>query len=215
MIQKKKRRWMFPWWCLFIAYAISFLFVGMSAFLIIARSIEFGDSKTQKWLTSLVTGFFSSVLLSQPSKVALLTIVFAFFTRRSTKETDREAEGFLDEEVEIYVNGRNDDRANRLLNSSSTDEINRLDENQVEFQRSLRLRELRMWKTIKEILYDLFFLLVLFLVNYLATDEKNFHQVHHIRRSLFNFDRFQVSRTTSIVVFFSLKIFFVSDCYHR
>ena len=69
--QKQKKKWSmtFPWWCLFIAYGISLIFAAISIFFIIARGIEFGDLKTQKWLTSLLSGFFSSILLIQPLKV--------------------------------------------------------------------------------------------------------------------------------------------------
>jgi hypothetical protein len=68
---KKKGRMSFPWWCLFIAYGLSFVITVVSIFFIIARGIEFGDVKCQKWLTPLVTGFFSSLLLSQPIKVCI------------------------------------------------------------------------------------------------------------------------------------------------
>lgn len=60
---------MFPWWCLFIAYGLSFIIAGVSIFFIIVRGIEFGDLKTQKWLTSILTGFFASILFIQPFKV--------------------------------------------------------------------------------------------------------------------------------------------------
>ncbi len=59
----------FPWWCIFVAYGLSILLVGVSTLLIIARSIELGDLETQKWLTSVLIGFFSSICLSQPLKV--------------------------------------------------------------------------------------------------------------------------------------------------
>jgi hypothetical protein len=67
--KKKRSQLMFPWWCLFIAYGLSFILVGISTFFIIVRGIQFGDLKTQKWLTSLISGFFSSILLIQPLKV--------------------------------------------------------------------------------------------------------------------------------------------------
>lgn len=60
-----------PWWWIFIAYGLSLMLVASSIFLIIARGIEFGDVKVQKWLTSILTGFFSSILLIQPIKVRL------------------------------------------------------------------------------------------------------------------------------------------------
>jgi len=52
----------FPWWCIFVAYGLSLLLAIVSIFFLIARGIEFGDLKTQKWLTS-------SILLIQPTKV--------------------------------------------------------------------------------------------------------------------------------------------------
>jgi hypothetical protein len=58
-----------PWWCIFVAYSLSFVIMGVSILFVIARGIEFGDVKTQQWLLSLVIGFFSSVFLTQPLKV--------------------------------------------------------------------------------------------------------------------------------------------------
>jgi hypothetical protein len=67
--KKKEKTLMFPWWFLFIGYGLSFILFIISTFFIIVRGIEFGDLKTQKWLTSLISGFFSSILLIQPLKV--------------------------------------------------------------------------------------------------------------------------------------------------
>ena len=68
----------FPWWCLFIAYGICLILVGVSILFIIARGIEFGDLKTQKWLTSILSGFFSSILVTQPLKVKFFFYSFCF-----------------------------------------------------------------------------------------------------------------------------------------
>lgn len=45
------------------------MIVGCASFIIIARGIEYGDEKTQRWLISILTGFFSSIFLTQPIKV--------------------------------------------------------------------------------------------------------------------------------------------------
>ena len=74
--KKAKMARTFPWWCLFIAYGISFLIVGLSIVLIVARGIEFGDEKSQQWLASILSGFFSSVFLTQPFKVNLSFLHF-------------------------------------------------------------------------------------------------------------------------------------------
>ena len=67
---KKRVGWVFPWWCLFIAYGLSAVMAVVSIFFIIVRGIEFGDLKCQKWLTSLLSSFFSSILVVQPLKVS-------------------------------------------------------------------------------------------------------------------------------------------------
>ena len=67
--KKKQSKWTLPWWFIFIAYGLCLILVGISIVFIIARGIEFGDVKTQQWLISIVSSFFSSVLLSQPIKV--------------------------------------------------------------------------------------------------------------------------------------------------
>ncbi|CAF1261744.1 unnamed protein product [Adineta steineri] len=64
----KHSKFTFPWWFIFIAYGLSLLLVILSIFFIIVRGIELGDLKTQKWLTSIIAGFFSSIFLTQPMK---------------------------------------------------------------------------------------------------------------------------------------------------
>lgn len=54
---------------LFLIYGISFILIGTSISLILARGIEFGDGKTQKWFKSLLIAFASSMFFSEPIKV--------------------------------------------------------------------------------------------------------------------------------------------------
>jgi hypothetical protein len=109
---KGKSSLKFPWWCIFIAYGLCLILVGVSIIFLIARGIEFGDEKTQKWLTSILSGFFSSILLTQPLKVKFfcllfklivfvslkiicLSILFACFCRNANE--DKEANEYLDD----------------------------------------------------------------------------------------------------------------------
>jgi hypothetical protein len=109
---KVKSSFTFPWWSIFIAYGLCIILVGVSIIFIIARGIEFGDQKTQKWLTSVLSGFFSSILLTQPLKVTFfrflsklwvyvllqiigLAIFFACFCQNSNE--DKEASEYLDD----------------------------------------------------------------------------------------------------------------------
>jgi hypothetical protein len=59
----------FPWWCKIIAYILSFIFAFLSLFFIVIKGISFGDEKVNKWITSILVSFVSSVLLIQPLQV--------------------------------------------------------------------------------------------------------------------------------------------------
>ena len=100
--KKKRNLWTltFPWWCLFPIYILSFLIIVLSIFFIIVRGIEFGDLKSQQWLTSILTGIFSSILLTQPMKVMSLVIFFACFCR-NWKDVGEESELLDDEQIEL------------------------------------------------------------------------------------------------------------------
>jgi hypothetical protein len=65
----------FPWWFKIIAYILSFIFAFLSLFFIVIKGISFGDEKVNKWLTSILVSFFSSVLLIQPLQVYLLILL--------------------------------------------------------------------------------------------------------------------------------------------
>ena len=71
-LKTKILEYKFPWWCKFIAYFVSFVFVSVSLIFIIIQGIMFGNEKVQKWLTSILISIFSSVLLTQPLKVIQL-----------------------------------------------------------------------------------------------------------------------------------------------
>ena len=58
-ITKSKSGLTLACWCLFLAYGLCLILVGLSIFIIIAGGIEFGDQKGQQWLASIVSGFFS------------------------------------------------------------------------------------------------------------------------------------------------------------
>jgi hypothetical protein len=90
--KKMKSPLKFPWWFIFIGYGLCAILVGISIFFIIARGIEFGDLKTQQWLTSILSGFFSSIILTQPVKTLCLAIFFAFFCRKSDDDNQLDLE---------------------------------------------------------------------------------------------------------------------------
>ncbi|CAF4007541.1 unnamed protein product, partial [Rotaria sp. Silwood1] len=141
--KKKNKKLTLPWWFIFIAYGLSFIVVSISTLFIIARGIEFGDLKTRKWLTSSITGFFSSVLLTQPIKVIFMAIFFTLFFRRDNDDIidDDNDDIFLDGDEE-YLHAF-DDRS--LLTFRSKSGHIPLTEGELIDARNKRLNEIKMW----------------------------------------------------------------------
>ncbi|CAF4325140.1 unnamed protein product, partial [Adineta steineri] len=104
--KKKKSSITFPWWCLFIAYGLSMIIIVISIFFIVVRGIEFGDVKTQQWLTSVLTGFFSSVIFTQPIKIICLAIFFICFCPNSNNE--KETSEYINDDDEFNLGNDED-----------------------------------------------------------------------------------------------------------
>jgi polycystin 1L2 len=208
-VQKEKGRLTtFPWWCLFIAYGLSFLLIGISILLIIARGIEFRDEKSQKWLISILSGLFSSIFITQPMKVLCLAIFFAFFFRNSND--DKEAKEYIDENsIEL-----NDDEeylhSNPFSFHRSGIRANRLTKYELADARYRRLKDVQMWSIIREALTYFCFFAFLCVIVYSNYNSNSFLQVQHLRNYFFTNSKYtQISRIDEYWTW--LKKDFISD----
>ncbi|CAF4320298.1 unnamed protein product, partial [Adineta steineri] len=182
-IKKKQSSITFPWWCLFIAYGLSLIIIAVSIFFIIVRGIEFGDVKTQQWLTSVLTGFFSSVIFTQPIKIICLAIFFICFCRNS--KDDKETSEYINEDDEFNIS--NDEEYlhsleyHSLFSPQSRKSINRLNENEILYARDQRLKEIQMWAFIRKFIIYFIFAILVFVITYSSREQHSFSQVNHLR----------------------------------
>ncbi|CAF1253004.1 unnamed protein product [Adineta steineri] len=185
IIKNKKSQFTFPWWCLFIAYTLSFMIIAVSIFFIIVKGIIFGDLKTQKWLTSVLTGFFSSIILTQPIKILGLAVFFTLFCRNPND--DKEAKEYIDE-TNFALDGDEDYLHSNdfSLLSHSSKRITRLNENEVAFLREQRLKELQMWSIIREFMIYAIFLILLCIISFLNRTQSSFYQTDHLQKYFLN-----------------------------
>lgn len=183
-MKKKKQKKTLPWWFIFVAYGLSFLVVVISALFIIARGIEFGDTKTQKWLTSSVAGFFSSVFLTQPVKVICMAIFFALIIRRDDDDIIESDDDdiFLDGDEE-YLHAFDD---GSLLTFRSKSGHIPLSRGEVAYARQKRLNEIKMWEILQELLAYVSFLWILYVVSYANRDPNAFYLMNHLRKDFLN-----------------------------
>ncbi|CAF1272127.1 unnamed protein product [Adineta ricciae] len=186
-VERKNKRKTLPWWFIFIAYGICIVLVGVSIVFICGRGIEFGDLKTGQWLTSIFSGFLSSILLVQPLKILFLIVFFGVCWRKA----------FDDEEIKDYFDNQpiELDRDEEYLHMIRRTSIfiyrnpvyfNRLNKTEVACAREIRLKEIQMWTIVNEALMYLGFLILLYSLVYSNHFSNSFYQVDHLRKYLTN-----------------------------
>lgn len=78
--KKQKSAYPLPHGCLYVAWILVALSVLAAGFFTVLYSMEWGSSKSSRWLTSFVLSFVESVLLVQPLKVGNTTFEDHFLT---------------------------------------------------------------------------------------------------------------------------------------
>ena len=83
---KKKKPFLFPNQCQYLAYFVVFASAGSSAIVCFFYSMMWGPRKSNEWLASMFAGFFQSVVVLQPIKAVVLAIVIAGILRKPVKQ---------------------------------------------------------------------------------------------------------------------------------
>lgn len=83
-----KKKFLFPYWCIFVAYLLCFISVGVSSVFVLFYGFMFGREKSGQWLTAMVVSIFQSVVVIQPVKVLMLATFFALIIKDPNKEED-------------------------------------------------------------------------------------------------------------------------------
>jgi len=152
--------------------------------MIIARGIELKDLKCQKWLTSILTGFFSSILLTQPMKVLCLSIFVSFFFKNSSD--DKEGKIYLDDyQIKLNFHEEYKNKSFPTIHQIRIRE-NRLNEAQRLEARYHRLKEIKVWKIIQEFLIYFAYLFLLSFIIYSNVHSNSYFHVKHLRKYFSN-----------------------------
>jgi len=103
-------------------------------------------------------------------------------------DKDREAAEFLDDDN--FELSNNEEYLHSIKQSPfihrSNNRINRLHQAEVLWARNQRIKEIKMWSIIREILSYFCFLIMIYLVTYSNVNSNSFLQVNHLRQFLLN-----------------------------
>jgi hypothetical protein len=87
-MKKTRRKFQLPWWCKMVAYFLSVCFAGICIFFIISKGIVFGDAKCSKWATSFVTSFFSEMIVTEPLKIMIISVILVVVFGKEEEEDE-------------------------------------------------------------------------------------------------------------------------------
>ncbi|CAF0973552.1 unnamed protein product, partial [Brachionus calyciflorus] len=168
-VKSKKKKLLFPWWMKIFAYILSFMFAFVSLFFTVIKGIEFGDEKVKKWLSSLAISFLTSIFLTQPIQVLLVALFFVLICRKydesQDSQTDSDDNGESLNDMYTYSKFKySSDEKIEKFGMSSDAQI--LKASELQAAREQRLREVKIWDAVREIVIYFIFLCVLFTVCY-------------------------------------------------
>ena len=153
-----------PWWFKIISYLLCIVVAGTCIFFIVIKGIILGDEKVSKWLGSLLMSFLTSVFIIQPFQVAVITFFLVIICRSANDKRDLEndddndnGESLNKDWVDAGFEARNfyGEFSENILGNGQLEELKR--------KRSMQIRAKNL---LREILFNICFLLALFMTTY-------------------------------------------------
>ncbi|VDI27906.1 Hypothetical predicted protein [Mytilus galloprovincialis] len=79
------KRWMFPWWVIYIAWTTTILTSLVSSYFVMLYGLKYGYYESLNWLVSFLTAFVDDVFLMEPISVVFFAMLFTFILKREIK----------------------------------------------------------------------------------------------------------------------------------
>lgn len=187
--KKSKKKFLFPYWCIYIAYVLVAVSSLTCGFFCMLYGFTFGKEKSEKWLTSMLVSFFQSVVVIQPFKVLVIAAFFALIIKDPNKEEEQEEvpdPALNADEVFIETGAEREPRKISLLSKPP-------DAKKLEAARRLRLKQCEMKAIIKEIITHFLVVCVVLTVAYGNHDNRSFAMSNEVKNILVDGDPSMIS----------------------
>lgn len=187
--KKSKKKFLFPYWCIYIAYVLVAVSSLTCGFFCMLYGFTFGKEKSEKWLTSMLVSFFQSVVVIQPFKVLVIAAFFALIIKDPNKEEEQEEapDPALNADEEFVETGA--EREPRKISLLSKPP----DAKKLEAARRLRLKQCEMKAIIKEIITHFLVVCVVLTVAYGNHDNRSFAMSNEVKNILVDGDPSMIS----------------------
>ncbi|XP_038068022.1 uncharacterized protein LOC119737627 [Patiria miniata] len=162
---KRNQRCSLPWWCVYLAWIICILATLAATTFTFFYGLQYANEKTTSWFRSIIISFFCGIILTQPIKVILVSLFIAlvFKTPNADEDTD------IEEDEEDCHLQEDEEWLHTLYGTSNVHPVAARvppDPHVVERQRIKRIKELKMYAIIREILFSVIFVWLLSVFSY-------------------------------------------------
>ncbi|XP_071814843.1 polycystin family receptor for egg jelly-like isoform X3 [Apostichopus japonicus] len=191
--RKKKKRFLLPWYFVYLGWVLVVLSVAVSFWLTIEVAGQFGREKSMEWLLSIGISLAQDIFLAQPIKVLLLALFFSLIIKKPEEEEENANDLGMPHlgDDEEYLHQRmtleelNDPSKLAFLSEmkqmrAELADLPNMDD--LEQSRSLRMKEIKMRKILTEIIFYIIFLNVIMIISF---GDRDFNS-YWINRSMSN-----------------------------
>ncbi|CAC5383759.1 PKD1L2 [Mytilus coruscus] len=168
-----------PFWCRYVAWGIVTLAVFVSGFFLILYRMEWGKTKSEEWLLCFLMSFIESMLLVDPLKIILLSLVFSWILKSYKEKTVK----YDREKLLLETKRRATSPLSYLL------DVFKKTQAPLKPQKVARLKEkrqlrLKMQEIFIELVLYIIFLAVLYCVSFSNRDSRWYNVKHHLEQQL-------------------------------
>ncbi|XP_076075490.1 polycystin-1-like protein 2 isoform X1 [Mytilus galloprovincialis] len=180
-----------PFWCRYVAWVIVTLAVFTSGFFLILYSMEWGKTKSEEWLLCFFMSFIESMLLVDPLKIILISVIFSWIVKSYKEKTVK----YDREKLLLETKRRAASPLSYLLGVFKATQAP-LKSQTVARLKEKRQQRLKMQEIFIELVLYMIFLSVLYCVSFSNRDPRWYNVKHHLEQHLVTSNSISVGGST-------------------
>ena len=173
-----KKNVVLPYYCVYIAWFLSFATVSVSATFTFFFSLQWGKDISNQWLSSMLVSFTEDLFVLQPIKIVLIIVMTACFFRKNDSKVVNHPMKKTEQQIPYETKDVNEAK-NVKLEILNEDELNNAREYQV--------KEAKMYSFARELVGYLLFLSLLTIVCYGNRSYHGYLMTKNIKDTFSNF----------------------------
>ncbi|XP_065660275.1 uncharacterized protein LOC105844737 isoform X7 [Hydra vulgaris] len=173
----------FPVWCLYMTWFICIGNIFGCGFIVLRYGMSFGNNQSLHWLTIIIVDLAKEIFLFGPVKI-FITAIFITLVVKKVKEDKGEIK-LKGKALALNQSWLHKPKDKSLILNKDDGNIQPPDPASLKKMRDLRLKHLKMYSLMTELILYIFYAILAFRIGYFARESFAFYQTRNIQE-LFN-----------------------------